>query len=48
VVRPSRRNDEALRRIMKMVEMPDRMAENLIRFIRLNEGASHSKANLRG
>jgi hypothetical protein len=33
-----RRNDEALRRIMNMVEMPDRMAENLIRFIRLNEG----------
>ena len=23
---------------MNMVEMPDRMAENLIRFIRLNEG----------
>jgi len=33
-----RRNDEALRRIMNMVEMPDRMAENFIRFIRLNEG----------
>jgi hypothetical protein len=33
-----RRNDEALRRIMNAVEMPDRMAENLIRFIRLNEG----------
>jgi len=33
-----RRNDEALRRIMNMVEMPDRIAENLIRFIRLNEG----------
>ena len=33
-----RRNDEALRRIMNIVEMPDRMAENLIRFIRLNEG----------
>jgi hypothetical protein len=33
-----RRNDEALRRIMNMVEMPDRMAENLVRFIRLNEG----------
>jgi hypothetical protein len=33
-----RRNDEALRRIMNTVEMPDRMAENLIRFIRLNEG----------
>ena len=33
-----RRNDEALRRIMNIVEMPDRMAENLVRFIRLNEG----------
>ena len=33
-----RRNDEAMRRVMNMVEMPDRMAENLIRFIRLNEG----------
>ena len=27
-----------LRRIMNMVEMPDRMADNLVRFIRLNEG----------
>jgi hypothetical protein len=33
-----RRNDEAMRRIMNTVEMPDRVAENLIRFIRLNEG----------
>ena len=33
-----RRNDEALRRIMNTVEMPDRMAENLVRFIRLSEG----------
>jgi hypothetical protein len=33
-----RRNDEAIRRIMNMVEMPDRMTENLIRLIRLNEG----------
>ena len=33
-----RRNDEALRRIMNTVEMPDRMAENLVRFIRLNGG----------
>jgi hypothetical protein len=32
-----RRNDEAMRRVMNMVEMPDRMAENLVRFIRLNE-----------
>ena len=34
-----RRNDEAMRRVMNTVEMPDRMAENLVRFIRLNEGA---------
>jgi hypothetical protein len=27
-----------MRRIMNTVEMPDRMADNLIRFIRLNEG----------
>ena len=33
-----RRNDEAMHRIMNTVEMPDRMAENLVRFIRLNEG----------
>jgi hypothetical protein len=33
-----RRNDEAKRRIMNTVEMPDRMAENVVRFIRLNEG----------
>ena len=32
-----RRNDEATRRVMNTVEMPDRMAENLVRFIRLNE-----------
>jgi hypothetical protein len=33
-----RRNDEAMHRIMNTVEMPDRVAENLIRSIRLNEG----------
>jgi hypothetical protein len=33
-----RRNDEAMRRVMNTVEMPDRMADNLVRFIRLNEG----------
>ncbi len=32
-----RRNDEAMRRVMSTVEMPDRIAENLIRYIRLNE-----------
>ena len=33
-----RRNDEAMRRIMNTVEMPDRMAENLVMFIRQNKG----------
>jgi hypothetical protein len=34
-----RRHDEAIRRIMEAVEMPDRVAENLIMFIRQNKGA---------
>jgi hypothetical protein len=33
-----RRHDEAMRRIMNTVEMPDRLAENLIMFIRQNNG----------
>jgi hypothetical protein len=33
-----RRHDEALRRIMDTVEMPDRLAENLVMFIRQNNG----------
>jgi len=33
-----RRKDEATRQIMNTVEKPDRMAENLVRFIRMNEG----------
>jgi Fic/DOC family len=33
-----RRHDEALRRIMETVEMPDRLAENLIMYIRKNNG----------
>ena len=32
-----RRNDEAMRRVMNTVEMPDRIAQNLIRYIRLND-----------
>jgi hypothetical protein len=32
-----RRHDQALRRIMNMVEMPDRVAENLLMFIRQNK-----------
>ena len=33
-----RRHDEALRRIMDTVEMPDRMAENLVLYIRKSNG----------
>jgi len=33
-----RRNDEAIRRIMDLVEMPDRLAQNLVMFIRQNDG----------
>lgn len=33
-----RRHDDALRRIMDVVEMPDRVAENLVLFIRQNNG----------
>jgi hypothetical protein len=33
-----RRHDQAMHRIMDMVEMPDRMAENLLMFIRQNKG----------
>ncbi len=34
-----RRHDEAIRRIMNAVEMPDRLAENLVIYIRQNNGA---------
>jgi hypothetical protein len=34
-----RRHDEAMSRIMEMIEMPDRLAQNLILFIRRNNGA---------
>jgi Protein of unknown function (DUF1488) len=33
-----RRHDQALRRIMNTVEMPDRLAENLLMFMRQNKG----------
>lgn len=33
-----RRHDEAMRRIMDTIEMPDRLAENLLMFIRQNGG----------
>jgi hypothetical protein len=34
-----RRHDDAMRAIMNTVEMPDRLAENLIMFIRQNHGS---------
>jgi hypothetical protein len=34
-----RRHDEAIQRIMEAVEMPDRVAENLVMFIRQNNGS---------
>jgi hypothetical protein len=37
------RHDEALRRIMDEVEMPDRVAENLVMFIRQNNGSLAKK-----
>jgi len=38
-----RRHDEARRRIMDAVEMPDRVAENLVMFIRQNDGSLSKK-----
>jgi hypothetical protein len=38
-----RRHDEAIRRIMDSVEMPDRVAENLVMFIRQNNGRLSKK-----
>jgi hypothetical protein len=38
-----RRHDEALRRIMDTVDMPDRLAEDLILFIRRNQGVLPKK-----
>jgi hypothetical protein len=38
-----RRNDEATRRIMDVVEMPDRLAESLVMFIRQNNGTLSRK-----
>ena len=37
------RHDEAMRRIMEDVEMPDRVAENLVMFIRQNNGVLSKK-----
>ena len=37
------RHDEAIRRIMDAVEMPDRLAENLVMFIRQNKGPLSKK-----
>jgi hypothetical protein len=38
-----RRHDEATRRAMDAVEMPDRLAEDLVMFIRQNNGAVSRK-----
>jgi hypothetical protein len=38
-----RRHDAAMRRIMDAVEMPDRLAENLLAFIRQNNGTLSKK-----
>ena len=38
-----RRHGEAIRRIMNTVEMPDRVAENLVMFIRQNDGVLPKK-----
>ena len=38
-----RRHDEAINRIMDAVEMPDRVAENLVMFIRQNKGTLSKK-----
>jgi hypothetical protein len=38
-----RRHDDALRRIMDAIEMPDRLAENLVLFIRQNGGRLSAK-----
>ena len=37
------RHDEAVRRIMDAVEMPDRIADNLMMFIRQNQGSLSTK-----
>ena len=39
-----RRHDEAIQRIMEAVEIPDRIAEELVMFIRQNNGALGSGA----
>jgi hypothetical protein len=38
-----RRHDRAIHHIMDTVEMPDRMAENLLMFIRQNKGTLSKK-----
>jgi hypothetical protein len=41
-----RRHDEAIRRIMDAIEMPDRLAENLVLYIRKNKGVLGRKRRL--
>ena len=38
-----RRHDEAIRRIMDVVEMPDRIAEDLVWYVRENKGTLAKK-----
>ena len=38
-----RRNDEAVRQIMDVVDMPDRLAKNLVMFVRQNKGTLPQK-----
>jgi hypothetical protein len=38
-----RRHDEAIQRIMDAIEIPDRIAENLVMFIRQNKGTLPKK-----
>lgn len=42
-----RRHDDAIRRIMDAVEMPDRLAENLLLFIRQNKGTLSKRRQIR-
>lgn len=42
-----RRHDEAIRRIMDAIEMPDRLAENLVLYIRKNRGVLANKRRRR-
>ena len=42
-----RRHDEAIRRIMDAVDMPDQLAESLVLFIRQNQGTLSERRRVR-